>query len=588
MIDGRAGHRARTGRARSPLHCGRCRERWTRGAERGPFSINVLDPSDTRWCRRSRNRTSCAASSANWSRSSRWQRHRGRRHRRPRCRAGVAVTRPRGRSDAGRHRVDDRSGHHHGTGAGSFEPRMPRAPVAGSPPAGSGVDGGRAGEAPLVAVPDSGTLHDQAPVLIDVPRQRLQPRGDVLVTSAVSVDSANSWLRPSIFQGRWVRVEATQPAPLTDTSGRPGTISYNDQRRHQTHDRADRGHPAPGVAGVGNRRRRRGNGPQATPFRSRCSTTTLDGRRHTPKVEPSSVKVISAGDAPSEPSRPGNVIIRYVPEATGLTAPRVVTTSAAYPRAGRRECPDRSCDRDRQPAADRDHPEPTASGLPVSASVTLGTRLTITIPTFGVDPDGDSVTVGSSARRAARWSEVLAGPCPGPSTIRYEAHLSRAARRSPTTRWSTVSGESRFFIRIGVVPPGDPGAAGGRPGHGHGGAGQEGHRQDPAQRPHRPRRQHQPEVKEPTLLRSRPVVGRHRGQHRPDGRAGTRRADPRTDLWHRQRPFDPSRTSVLVHAILGFQKPTRWPATMSPHGVGQRPRPSSTCWPTTTTSMVPI
>ena len=80
-------------------------------------------------------------------------------------------------------------------------------------------------EAPPVAVPDSATLHDQTPVLTDVLANDYSPRADVLVTRSVEVDSDSAWLRPSIYQGRWVRIEALEPA-TTGARPRAGTVRY--------------------------------------------------------------------------------------------------------------------------------------------------------------------------------------------------------------------------------------------------------------------------------------------------------------------------------------------------------------------------
>ena len=93
-----------------------------------------------------------------------------------------------------------------------------------------------------MAVPDSATLRDQTPVLTDVLANDYSPRADVLVTRSVAVSSDNDWLRPSIYQGRWVRIEALDPA----TPGRPPAHRHralHDQRRRQDDDRRGRRSP---------------------------------------------------------------------------------------------------------------------------------------------------------------------------------------------------------------------------------------------------------------------------------------------------------------------------------------------------------
>ena len=112
----------------------------------------------------------------------------------------------------------DRRGRRPGPGAG----RPRRARPEGAPP---------------VAVPDTATLHDQAPVMLDVLANDYSPSGDVLVTAAVSSDGGNSWLQPSIYQGRWVRIEARDPRPARRRAGPSGRRAVHRQRRHPAHHR---------------------------------------------------------------------------------------------------------------------------------------------------------------------------------------------------------------------------------------------------------------------------------------------------------------------------------------------------------------
>jgi hypothetical protein len=82
-------------------------------------------------------------------------------------------------------------------------------------------------DAPPVAIPDAATVRDQAPTMVDVLANDYSPRSDVLVTASVEATSAGSWLRPTIYQGRWVRLEATDPAPLdAGEEPRTGRVRY--------------------------------------------------------------------------------------------------------------------------------------------------------------------------------------------------------------------------------------------------------------------------------------------------------------------------------------------------------------------------
>ena len=66
-----------------------------------------------------------------------------------------------------------------------------------------------------------------------------------------------------------------------------------------------------------------------------------------------------------------------------------------------------------------------------SASVTAGDPLTMTVPTFGVDPDGDSVSVTGIVGEDGGAVDLTLGRVAafGASTIRYEAFRSRPAPR---------------------------------------------------------------------------------------------------------------------------------------------------------------
>ena len=83
---------------------------------------------------------------------------------------------------------------------------------------GSGVSVGRvrvdivpnpSADLPPVATPDAAVVRGQTPVIADVLTNDYSPRSDVLVVQKVASDG--EWLRVSVVQGRWVRVEAKSP-----------------------------------------------------------------------------------------------------------------------------------------------------------------------------------------------------------------------------------------------------------------------------------------------------------------------------------------------------------------------------------------
>ena len=94
-----------------------------------------------------------------------------------------------------------------------------------------------------------------------------------------------------------------------------------------------------------------------------------------------------------------------------------------------------------------------------SATVTAGDPLTMTVPTFGVDPDGDSVSVTGIVGADGGAVDLTRGRVVaiGPSTIRYEAFPLAAGTEVISYEVRDRFGAtSRAFVRVGVVAPGDP------------------------------------------------------------------------------------------------------------------------------------
>ncbi len=94
-----------------------------------------------------------------------------------------------------------------------------------------------------------------------------------------------------------------------------------------------------------------------------------------------------------------------------------------------------------------------------TATVTAGDPLTMTIPTFGVDPDGDSVTLTGVVGADDGPVDLALGRVVGvgPTTIRYESFPLAAGTEVITYEVRDRFGAtSRAFVRVGVVQPGDP------------------------------------------------------------------------------------------------------------------------------------
>ncbi|PKW25599.1 Ig-like domain-containing protein [Phycicoccus duodecadis] len=312
--------------------------------------------------------------------------------------------------------------------------------------------------APPVSVPDTATLHDQAATLVDVLANDYSPRGDVLVTAAVQAEGENSWLQPSIYQGRWVRLESREPAPL-DGPGRRGVIRYtvSDGTQRVTGQvavlqQSALDGPVPLV--VDDEAAVREGDTVSIPVLD--NDTMADG---IPLVlDPGSVKVISTGDE-QRAFASGNVI-RYVPEATALKASRFVTIEYAAYAEGMKDRAQTARVRVQVtplPNAQRINQAPVARSF--TATVTAGDPITMTVPTFGVDPDGDSVSVTGVVGADGGAVDLTLGRVVGigPSTIRYESFPLAAGTEVVTYEVRDRFGAtSRASVRVGVVQPGDP------------------------------------------------------------------------------------------------------------------------------------
>ncbi|WP_157598471.1 fibronectin type III domain-containing protein [Phycicoccus sp. Root101] len=314
-------------------------------------------------------------------------------------------------------------------------------------------------DAPPVAVPDSATVRDQTPVMADVLANDYSPRADVLATRSVAVDSDNSWLRPTIYQGRWVRVEALDPF-TGGTKPRTGTVRYtiSDGRKSTTGELTVTQRPTD---------------PKALPIiqddtavvraQDTVSIPVLDNDSMAEGIplvlDPDSVKVLTKGE-PQNAFASGN-LVRYVPDpTTPVTVEKVVTIEySAYPigdpskaRSGRVSVTVKPL-----PGATNPNQSPVARSF--SASVVAGEPLTITIPTSGVDPDGDTVTVQGISSADGEAINLSLGRVTGfgASTIKYEAYPRSAGTEVLNyTVADRFGGESTGFVRIGVVAPGDP------------------------------------------------------------------------------------------------------------------------------------
>ncbi|WP_404386208.1 Ig-like domain-containing protein [Knoellia locipacati] len=314
-------------------------------------------------------------------------------------------------------------------------------------------------DAPPVAVGDTATLRDQSPTLVDPLANDYSPRADVLVTQGASAaTSEDSWLQASIYQGRWIRVVALEPAGSAADSTRRGTIRYSvsDGSKRATGEVTVTQKPTLDLNPVVEDDRAVVREGDAVAVPVLDNDTMADGIPL--RIDPNSVKVLGRG-VKQNAFASGNVV-RFVPWASRLTAEQLVTVEyAAYPEG----MPERaqtgriSIRVTPLPSTARPNQVPVARSF--SSSVTAGDPLTITVPTTGVDPEGDTVgvtgVVGTNGGPVTLTHGRVVST--GPSTIRYESFPT--ASGTEVINYEVVDrfgGVSRAFVRVGVVAPGDP------------------------------------------------------------------------------------------------------------------------------------
>ncbi|OFE17077.1 hypothetical protein BA895_18060 [Humibacillus sp. DSM 29435] len=329
---------------------------------------------------------------------------------------------------------------------------------------GSGVSVGRvrvdivpnpSADLPPVATPDAAVVRGQTPVIADVLTNDYSPRSDVLVVQKVVTSSA--WLRVSVVQGRWVRVQAT--APLANQAERRGTVSYTISDGTKT---------AVGQLSVVQKPEPKNViRPTVTDDQAlvrvgdAVTIPVLDNDSMSEgiplKLDPAGVRVVSGGGQ----AFASGTVVRYVPGADKTTAQRTALLEyTTYPEGLRARAVTGRVAVTIKPLPDAvKNPNQPPAARSFSASVTAGDTLAITVPTSGVDPDGDLTFVGGIVGDQGNAVNLTYGRVLGfgAATIRYEAYPRSAGTEVIRYQLRDRFGlSSEGFIRVGVVQPGDP------------------------------------------------------------------------------------------------------------------------------------
>jgi len=315
-----------------------------------------------------------------------------------------------------------------------------------------------ASDLPPVAMPDSSVLHGQAPNVVDVLANDFDPAGGVLVVQhAAASDPAQ--LQVAVVQGHWLRINALTPTltpnPMvvryTITNGLTAAVSGEVTVTQLAAPLNDTPVPQDDYATV------RAGDSVSVPVLDNDTNPGGDPITLVPVVagapKPGQLVVTSASGATPDVGSAyvSGPLVRYVAPVSVQSQLSVIVDYVARDPAG-------------DPATGHLHvtvtPAPTATSpdlpptpQPIEARVVAGDTVKVNIPTYGVDPDGDSVTVTGigSAPRLGRVTAI------SPTSITYEAFPTSAGTDSFT--YEAVdqfdkSGEAT--LRIAVVPPGDP------------------------------------------------------------------------------------------------------------------------------------
>ena len=310
--------------------------------------------------------------------------------------------------------------------------------------------------APPIAVSDAATIRGQLPSMVDVLANDYSPRADVLVTQGVSVQSESEWIEASIYQGRWVRLRALEPAAAGVGSTRKGTVNYVVSDGTQT----ARGQidvvqkPVSAVTPVVRDDRAIVREGDAVTIPVLDNDTMADGIPL--RLDPLSIRVLDGQGA----AFASDNVVRFVPQEAGLTNESHATVEyAAYPDGDPERAQTGRVSVSITPLPTQARPNLAPVARSFTTSVTAGDPLTITVPSSGVDPDGDTVSIrgivghdgGAVTLKYGRIVSV------GPDTIRYEAYPTAAGTEvidyEVTDRFGEVS---KAFVRVGVIDPGDP------------------------------------------------------------------------------------------------------------------------------------
>ena len=295
---------------------------------------------------------------------------------------------------------------------------------------------------PPVTTPDAAVLHGQQPAVVDVLSDDYDPQGWILgVTSATSSDPG---IRVAVIDQQWLRISADDPQPgmtatvdYTVSDGRgsaTGTVAVSAVPASSSPDQITTTDAAVTVQA--------GDSAAAAVLAGDASSTglplSLAGQPPTANppvqglrtsVQGSNIRV----DAPASVTAEEETTVSYVAtDASGATATGSLDVTI-------------------EPPPSKAHPDQAPVPEEVDARETAGDVAVIQIPVYGVDPDGDSVTVTGVTSPPALGRIVAIGP----HSISYQSYPDSAGTDMFTYQVTDPYGlTGTASVRIAVLPPG--------------------------------------------------------------------------------------------------------------------------------------
>ena len=298
---------------------------------------------------------------------------------------------------------------------------------------------------PPVATPDVAVIHGQQPALVDVLANDYDPQGWVLgVVGASSTDPA---LQATVVDQHWLRISSDDPQP-----GATSTVSYTVSDGRGTATGTVSVSAVPAAAGADQITTqddsvviRAGDSAAVPVLANDTSSTglplTLD------QIAPTATPPIPGLTASDQGQDVRVTVPGSVPTEEETTVSYVATDASGAAATGH-------LDVTIEPGPpSKAHPDQAPSPHEVDTRETAGDVETIHIPTYGIDPDGDSTAVTAVTVPPALGRIVSIGP----NTITYQSYPTSSGTDVFTYQVTDPYGATGTAqVRVGILPPGPP------------------------------------------------------------------------------------------------------------------------------------